>query len=76
MTRDLFGEVTPPRAQGGTVSLPLVLHLETAKGLLLGPDIDRRKAQWVPRAHAVRGEGPERDVWTLPRWIAAERGWL
>lgn len=73
--RDLFGfdEATgPPR---GSVSLALVLHGETSSAWLLAESDDRREAKWAPKSQAIRGEGRDANVWTMPAWLARDRGW-
>lgn len=77
MTRDLFGEEMarpPPRV--GEVELALVLHDESPKAWLLADGIDRRTAQWTPKSQVKRGEGRDANVWTVPAWLARDRGWL
>ena len=74
-TRDLFGGETPRKAITGTVSLRMVVHDSTARAWMLGADIDRKNARWVPRGEVSRGAGRDEDVWTMPRWLAVDRGW-
>lgn len=76
MTRDLFGfEACAPVARG-EVSLALVWHREGHAAVLLGQTDDAREARWVPKSEVRRGEGRDRDVWTMPAWLARDRGWL
>lgn len=75
MNRDLFGD-KPIRSEApGSVSLALVLHDQSDAAWLLGETIDRRDAKWVPKSKVKRGEGRDENVWTMPAWMAAERGW-
>lgn len=76
MTRDLFGEVPADEARPGDVSLSLVLHDERPASWLLAESIDRRDAKWAPKSEVKRGEGRDENVWTMPRWLARDRGWL
>lgn len=77
MTRDLFGFEGPsdtPKA--GEVQLSLVLHREGDKAWLLAEGVDVRDAKWVPKSEVRRGEGRDENVWTMPMWLARDRGWL
>ena len=77
MTRDLFGFDAPddgPKA--GEVALALVLHDERPASWLLGETIDRRGAKWAPKSEVRRGEGRDENVWTMPAWLARDRGWM
>lgn len=76
MTRDLFGEVPADEARPGDVSLSLVLHDQSPAAWLLAEGIDRRDAKWAPKSEVKRGEGRDENVWTMPRWLARDRGWL
>lgn len=77
MTGDLFG-FDPPEdgPQTGDVQLSLILHREGASAWLLGETIDARDAKWVPKSQVKRGEGRDENVWTVPAWLARDRGWL
>lgn len=75
MSRDLFGFDDRPEPPKGSVSLDLVLHDETPSAWLLGETVDRREAKWAPKSQARRGEGRDENVWTMPAWLAADRGW-
>lgn len=73
--RDLFGfddATGPPK---GSVALALVLHDQTASAWLLGESADRRDAKWTPKSQVTRGEGRDENVWTMPAWLATDRGW-
>jgi len=76
MTRDLFGEEIADGPAAGEVALSFVLHDQAAKAWLLGQTNDRRAAQWVPKSEVKRGEGRDENVWTMPRWLARDRGWM
>lgn len=77
MTRDLFGfDKADEGPAQGEVELPLILHEERPRAWLLGESLDRREAHWTPKSQVRRGEGRDENVWTMPRWIARDRGWL
>jgi hypothetical protein len=76
MTGDLFGHDPPQRQAGGEVQLAMVLHGETAAAWLLAETMDRREARWVPKSECRRGEGRDENIWTLPTWMARDRGWV
>ena len=77
MSRDLFG-FDPPNdgLKSRDVQLSLVLHREGPSAWLLGETIDARDAKWVPKSKVRRGEGRDEHVWTVPVWLARDRGWL
>jgi hypothetical protein len=75
MTGDLFGFDDVAEPPKGSVALALVLHDQTDKAWLLsetGRDVD---AHWAPKSQCKRGEGRDENVWTMPAWLAADRGW-
>nr|WP_314525463.1 hypothetical protein [uncultured Brevundimonas sp.] len=74
--RDLFGEAGPLRPKSGEIALAMVLHEQTAKAWLLAESNDKREAQWAPKSQAKRGEGRDENIWTMPTWLAQERGWM
>lgn len=76
MSRDLFGFEAPEAAPEGSASVALVLHDQTEKAWLLGESLDCREAQWTPKSQAKRGEGRDENVWTMPTWLARDRGWV
>lgn len=76
MSGDLFGEKPKMAAPKGSVTLELVCHDDRDKSWLLSKDGDRRKAAFVPKSLGTRGDGLEANLWTLPKWKAAELGWL
>jgi hypothetical protein len=76
VTRDLFGEAPRPGPKAGEIALALVLHDQTDKAWLLAENNDRREAQWAPKSQAKRGEGRDENIWTMPTWLAQERGWM
>lgn len=77
MTGDLFGHDPPRReATAGEAALAMVIHGETASAWLLAEGLDRREARWVPKSECRRGEGRDENVWTLPMWLARDRGWM
>ncbi len=74
--RDLFGETPRPEPKAGEVALSMVLHGQTDKAWLLAETLYRRDARWAPKSHARRGEGRDENIWTMPTWLAQERGWM
>lgn len=78
MSRDLFGFDTQDgnRRGGAEVDLTLVFHREGPSGWLLGESLDVREAQWVPKSQVRRGEGRDENVWSMPAWLARDRGWM
>jgi hypothetical protein len=75
MSRDLFGFDDPTGPPKGSVALALVLHDQTDAAWLLGETNDRRDAKWAPKSKVKRGEGRDENVWTMPAWLASDRGW-
>lgn len=76
MTHDLFGFDPPPEPWAGEASVALVLHRETDRAWLLADGNDVREAKWAPKSEARRGEGRDENIWTMPVWLARDRGWL
>ena len=78
MSRDLFGfdARSRDRRAGAEVELTLVFHREGPSGWLLGESLDAREAQWVPKSQVRRGEGRDENVWSMPAWLARDRGWM
>jgi hypothetical protein len=58
------------------VEIALVLHAESPIAWLLSDTDDRADAKWAPKSQVTRGEGRDDDVWTMPEWLAIDRGWL
>lgn len=75
MTGDLFGFDRVEGPPKGEVALSLVLHDQSAAAWLLAETNDRRDAKWAPKSKVKRGEGRDENVWTMPAWLAADRGW-
>lgn len=77
-TPDLFGEIPREGDPKAPVRLAMTVHRTGQKAWLLTArdDPDGRNGQWLPFSVASRGEGREADLFTMPRWIAADRGWL
>ena len=78
MSRDLFGfDTQSGRGRGGgEVALSLVLHREGVSAWLLAEGLDVVDAQWVPKSQVRRGEGRDENVWSMPAWLARDRGWM
>lgn len=73
--RDLFGELPAAPVATGTVRLRLTLHRESAAAWLLSPGLGEREAKWAPKSEVTRGEGHEDQLFTMPAWLAKDRGW-
>lgn len=77
--RDLFGAAPAPAGRDVTpITIPM---REVAKGTdkawhLAPAGVGSAKAAFAPRELVKRGEGDRAGLFTMPRWIAAERGWL
>ncbi|RZJ19108.1 MAG: hypothetical protein EON91_02625 [Brevundimonas sp.] len=77
MTLDLFGTAfDAPGDDHSPVSMTMTVHDERPASWLLAKGIDRRGARWVPKSEVRRGVGRDENVWTMPRWLARDRGWL
>lgn len=75
MTRDLFGfEARAPSAKG-EVSIALILHDDGAKAWLVSETGKAVDAEWLPKSQAKRGEGRDENIWTMPVWLARDRGY-
>jgi len=74
MTRDLFGFDSRDPPAKGEVSIALILHDQTDKAWLLSETGKAVDAQWAPKSKAKRGEGRDANVWTMPVWLARDRG--
>ena len=75
--RDLFGAVPRrPTARGGSIDITLHLHLDRDLSWLVSDTGDLADAKWLPKSQAQRGEGRDEFVWTMPEWIAVDRGWV
>lgn len=78
--RDLFGQEDrrPPVANPNglvRVALDCCARRSTEKAWFL-TKAGQREGHHVPRSLAVRGDGPNINTWTMPRWMASENGWL
>lgn len=61
-----------------TLTLPLILHVETRAAIMVSQDGDQRLGVWLPLS-SVRVEPSEIDrgvMVTLPDWLAREKGLL
>ena len=76
MMRDLFGETVEEIDDNGEIALALVFHGEKGRAWLLGQTDQQSDAQYVPKSQVQRGEGRDENVWTLPVWLARDRGFL
>jgi hypothetical protein len=73
---DLFGHEPAQPRPDGTVALSLTLHRTSAKAWLLSATGRAVDAAWAPFSEATRGEGRDENVWTMPVWLARDRGWV
>jgi len=76
---DLFGgAVTPARRDETPVELPMrEVASPTDKAWFLAPvGTSSKRSGWVARSMVTRGEGDRAQFFTMPRWLAIERGWL
>lgn len=76
---DLFGGVAqPPRRDETLVVIPMrEVAPATDKAWFLAPiGTSSRLSGWVGKTLATRGKGDREQFFTMPRWVAAERGWL
>lgn len=74
---DLFGPPPPRKRDLSPIELPMV---EVSKGTddawhLKPAGVSSGKAAWAPRTLVKAVEGRS-GVFTMPHWMAAERGWL
>lgn len=67
----------PPK-DDAPVTLPLTAVGEgTRDAWLLRPTgVRGADAKFAPRSLVTRGEGPDAGLFTMPKWVAVERGWL
>ena len=68
------GAVRPP--SNLPVQVAFRLHHETDKAWLVSPPGNPAAAGWLPKSKASRGVGRDEYVWTMPDWMARDRGWL
>ncbi len=75
--RTLPGMAAAPRPRDATpVTLPMEAVGEgTPLAWLLKPAGSKAAPKWAPRSEVTRGEGPEAGLFTMPKWVAVERGW-
>lgn len=77
--RDLFGHKPAKLADpNGLVAIPLSAHVhgETEHAWLLSKTPSRAGAKHAPKSKVTRGVGRDINVFTMPRWLASEKGWL
>jgi hypothetical protein len=75
---DLFGHKGPTPKDTTPVSVPLMHHPagSTDKAWMLSKPGRGNAPKHAPRSLVTEGEGPNAGIFTMPRWIALERGWL
>lgn len=76
--RDLFGGPRAPARDVTSITIPMVeVGAGTDRAWHLKPaGAPSSKAAFAPRSAVSRGSGHQQQFFTMPRWIAAERGWL
>lgn len=74
----LFGPPPPRMRDEQPVELPMTVIGEgTDKAWLLAPlGAGSGKAAFAPRSLVKRAPEPRSQFFTMPRYVAAERGWL
>jgi hypothetical protein len=79
MTADLFGQA-PAQGQRDHGSVRLALthfpHRDTPLAVFLSATGREDDGRHAPVSKLARGVGPNINVWTMPRWVARDRGWL
>jgi len=74
--RSLFPDLPPEPRDPSPVTIALRVLDQTEKAWLLVCDGRKSGAAWAPKSELTRGEGHQDCLFTMPRWIARERGWL
>jgi len=77
--RQLPGFAAPVQARDDTpVTVPMrEISAGTDAAWHLAPlGVGSGKAAFAPRSLVARGEGPTASQFTMPKWVAVERGWL
>jgi hypothetical protein len=70
--RDWRGRFGEEARRSDLVDLALHCHRETDAAFLLSDDGDERRAKWAPRSQVE----PSGGTYTMPEWLAKDRGWL
>jgi hypothetical protein len=76
---DLFGDAPPPLADpNGEIRLQLTNFdfRETPAAWFLSNTGNAAHGKFVPKSQVRRGVGPAINTYSLPRWLAREKGWL
>jgi|GEM_PF-1264048 len=75
---DLFGQPrTPPRDTTPVTLAMQVVGPGTDKAWFLRPrGVAKGAPGFAPRSECRPGVGPSENLFTMPRWLARERGWL
>lgn len=74
--KDLFGDASEPTDEAASVCVALVLHDQSDAAWLLSDEGGRLRPMWAPKSQIKRGEGRDENLWTMPRWLARDRGWM
>lgn len=74
---DLFGKIAPSAARDTTpVTLALTEHPAGATDKAWMLSKSGQGPKFAPRSLVTRGQGTQAQFFTMPRWKAAELGWL
>lgn len=74
---DLFGAPKTIERDPTSTTIPMdVIGAGTRDAWLLRPAGSKGPAKFVARRLVKRGEGPRAHEFTMPRFLAVERGWL
>lgn len=76
VNHDLFGLPPTPARDRTPVTLRMRQIDRTELGLFLSLDGVKNSAKWAPASEIKRGEGADENLFTMPKWVARERGWL
>ena len=75
--RDLFGAPAAAVRDHTPVTVRLDEHPASHTEKALALSAPGKPFAFAPRAEIRRGEGPGGEMsFTMPRWLAAEKGWL
>lgn len=75
MSGDLFGFEAPPEDRSATVQLRLIVLDDRRLSWLVTAD-PMKRGEFLPKSACSRGEGRDAEIFTVPRWMAREKGLL
>ena len=72
------GDFDAVQAIANAIKDSTVCSLSRANDRDISRSAEARKAKpaWAPKSELMRGEGHQEGLFTMPRWVARERGWL